>query len=79
MSARSALRPDFGSPELRFFRLAYTGGLAADMQRNVLLLKDRPWFDIPIVYKNGDRAILTLEKGAGGGRAFAQAFASWAR
>ena len=32
------------------------------MQRNVQLLKDRSWFDIPIVYTNGGRAILAMEK-----------------
>ena len=35
----------------------------ADMQRNVQLLKERSWFDILIVYNNGGRAILTMEKG----------------
>jgi hypothetical protein len=36
-------------------------GLSAadtDVQRNEQLLKDRPWFNIPIVYTNGGRAIL---------------------
>ena len=47
------------------------------MQRNVQLLKDRSWFDIPIVYTNGGRAILALEKGTPGERAFADAFAAW--
>jgi len=57
-------------------------GLSAsdvDMQRNVDLLKDRPWFDIPIVYTNGSRAILAMEKGPPGDRAFAEAFAAWAK
>ncbi len=49
----------------------------ADVQRNVQLLKERPWFDIPIVYANGGRAILAMEKGPPGDRAFAEAFAAW--
>lgn len=49
----------------------------ADMQRNIQLLKERGWFDILIVYNNGSRAILTLEKGPPGERAFADAFAAW--
>jgi hypothetical protein len=49
----------------------------ADVQRNMQLLKDRPWFDVPIVYNNGGRAILALEKGPSGDRAFADAFAAW--
>ncbi|HEY6257119.1 MAG TPA: hypothetical protein VIY51_15145, partial [Xanthobacteraceae bacterium] len=35
------------------------------------------WFDIPIVYSNNQRAILAMEKGASGERAFAEAFARW--
>jgi len=49
----------------------------ADKERNIQLLKERPWFDIPIVYANNRRAILAMEKGAPGERAFAQAFAAW--
>jgi hypothetical protein len=49
----------------------------ADVQRNVQLLKERPWFDIPVVYTNGGRAILAMEKGPPGDRAFADAFAAW--
>ena len=55
-------------------------GLSAvdtDVQRNKQLLKDRPWFDIPIVYTNGGRALLAMEKGPPGDRAFAEAFAVW--
>ena len=48
-----------------------------DVQRNVQLLKDRSWFDIPIVYTNGGRSILAVEKGLPGDRAFAEAFAAW--
>jgi hypothetical protein len=49
----------------------------ADVQHNMQLLKDRTWLDIPIVYNNGVRAILALEKGPSGDRAFADAFAAW--
>jgi hypothetical protein len=57
-------------------------GLSADdtnKQRNVQLLKDQEWFDIPIVYSNDNRAILAVEKGQPGDRAFADAFAAWAK
>ena len=47
------------------------------MQRNLQLLKERAWFDIPIVYNNGRRAILALEKGNPGERAFEEAFKAW--
>jgi hypothetical protein len=49
----------------------------AEMQRNVQLLKERSWFDIPIVYSDGRRALIAIEKGPPGERAFAEAFAAW--
>lgn len=55
-------------------------GLSAvdiDKQRNVSLLKERDWFDIPLVYTNNKRAILAVEKGTPGGRAFEEAFRAW--
>jgi hypothetical protein len=51
--------------------------LETDVARNIQLLKERPWFDIPIVYKNNRRAILAMEKGPPGEKAFAEAFAAW--
>ena len=55
-------------------------GLSAvgvDQQRNIQLLKDRDWFDIPIVYTSGKRAIMAVEKGTPGARAFEEAFRAW--
>jgi hypothetical protein len=51
--------------------------LEADMQRNLQLLKERSWFDIPVIYNNNRRAILAMEKGEPGEQAFNQAFAAW--
>jgi hypothetical protein len=48
-----------------------------DMQRNIQLLKERDWFDIPVVYTSGKRAILAMEKGTPGTRAFEEAFRAW--
>ena len=59
------------------FFLIGLSAVEADQQRNIQLLKERPWFDVPIVYTNGGRAILALEKGTPGERAFADAFAAW--
>jgi hypothetical protein len=50
-----------------------------DVQRNTQLLKERTWFDIPIVYNNGSRAILAMEKGTPGERAFDDAFTAWGK
>ena len=55
-------------------------GLSAidiDRQRNLQLLKEQDWFDIPLVYTNGKRAILAVEKGTPGARAFEEAFRAW--
>jgi hypothetical protein len=55
-------------------------GLSAvdvDVQRNIQLLKERDWFDVPIVYTSGKRGILALEKGTPGARAFEEAFRAW--
>jgi hypothetical protein len=59
---------------------AFLIGLSAagsDRARNLQLLRERAWFEIPIVYSNGTRAILTLEKGTDGDRVFKQVFAAW--
>jgi hypothetical protein len=61
------------------FFLIGLSAVDADVQRNLQLLKERPWFDIPVVYNNGGRAILALEKGPSGDRAFADAFAAWGK
>lgn len=55
-------------------------GLSADPtqeQHNVQLLKDQKWFDIAMVYKNNTKAILAVERGAPGDKAFADAFKAW--
>ncbi|MFD1333115.1 hypothetical protein ACFQ4O_14015, partial [Methylopila musalis] len=44
---------------------------------NEQLLRDRGWIDIPILYDNGRRAVLTLEKGTPGAQAFTDAFTAW--
>jgi hypothetical protein len=45
----------------------------ADMQRNIELLKEQSWIDIPVVYGDGKRAIIAIEKGMPGERAFTDA------
>jgi len=51
--------------------------IQVDKERNIQLLKERDWFDIPIVYTSGKRAILAIEKGVPGTRAFEEAFRAW--
>src|SRR5262245_13051881 len=59
------------------FYLIGLSNLDADKERNLQLLKERGWFDIPVVYNNNRRAILAMEKGAPGERVFADAFKAW--
>jgi hypothetical protein len=55
-------------------------GLSAvdiDVRHNMDVLRNRPWFGIPIRYKNGSRAVLMIEKGETGDKVFADAFTRW--
>ena len=59
------------------FFLIGLSSVDVEMQRNIQLLKERSWFDVPLVYTNQRRAIIAIEKGAPGERAFNDAFAVW--
>jgi hypothetical protein len=59
------------------FFLVGLSNVDADRARNLQLLKERSWFDVPLVYVNQRRAIIAIEKGAPGERAFNDAFAAW--
>ncbi|NEW86610.1 hypothetical protein DU475_04945 [Rhodopseudomonas sp. WA056] len=59
------------------FFLVGLSNVEADRSRNLQLLKERSWFDVPIVYGNGRRAIIAIEKGGPGERAFNDAFKAW--
>src|SRR5947209_1622235 len=59
------------------FFLVGLSNVDADRQRNLQLLKERSWFDVPLVCVNQRRAIIAIEKGAPGERAFNDAFATW--
>ena len=59
------------------FFLVGLSNVEGDRTRNLQLLKERSWFDVPLVYVNQRRAIIAIEKGAPGERAFNDAFAAW--
>jgi hypothetical protein len=59
------------------FFLVGLSNVEADRARNLQLLKERSWFDVPLVYVNQRRAIIAIEKGAPGERAFNEAFTAW--
>lgn len=45
---------------------------------NETLLKSRNWIDIPVRYRTGRKALVTIEKGTSGEKVFDDAFADWA-
>jgi hypothetical protein len=59
------------------FFLVGLSNVESERSRNLQLLKERSWFDVPLVYTNQRRAIIAIEKGAPGERAFNEAFAAW--
>src|SRR5207342_1478296 len=59
------------------FFLVGLSNVDADRTRNLQLLKERSWFDMPLVYVNQRRAIIAIEKGVPGESAFKDAFTAW--
>ena len=47
-------------------------------QRNGELISTRDWIDIPLAYRTGRRALVTIEKGTTGQKVFEQVLADWA-
>ncbi|WP_173933600.1 hypothetical protein [Chelativorans sp. Marseille-P2723] len=77
---------DTGSPLLGFpakiadgFFLVALSDNRADLETNSTLLRRQSWIDIPIIYASGRRALMTLEKGTAGDRAFREALEAWQR
>jgi hypothetical protein len=50
-----------------------------DRARNLQLLKERAWFDIPMIYANQHRGILSIEKSFRGEDVFHEAMTAWER
>jgi hypothetical protein len=59
-----------------FFWIALSGA-DADLARNLALLRDGEWIDLPFAYETGQRGILTFEKGSQGDQVFQKAMAAW--
>jgi hypothetical protein len=59
-----------------FFWIALSA-TESDVGRNLLLLRERAWIDLPLVYDTGQRAILSFEKGPEGAEVFESALAAW--
>lgn len=61
-----------------FFMIALND-YAEAVSTNLELMRERSWIDIPIVYGNGRRALITLDKGAAGTEIFNRAISIWQR
>jgi hypothetical protein len=59
------------------FFLVGLSAVESDVKRNIQLLKERAWLDISLIYNDGNRALLAMEKGVPGDRVFGEAFAAW--
>jgi hypothetical protein len=60
-----------------YFWIALSGE-GPDITANTKLLQEREWFDLPLLYESGQRAIVTFEKGTPGDRVFQRALTAWA-
>ncbi len=58
------------------FLVALTN-LEKDVQKNVDLMQTRNWIDIPVQYRTGRSALITIEKGVPGENVFKEVFAAW--
>ncbi|NKB50878.1 MAG: hypothetical protein GKR97_01420 [Rhizobiaceae bacterium] len=47
--------------------------------KNESLLKSRDWIDIPLQYRTGRRALMTIEKGVPGTKVFDEVFEAWSK
>jgi len=52
-------------------------GKETDRERNLQLLRERGWFDVPMVYANQHRGILAATKGFHGEDVFNEAMTAW--
>lgn len=59
------------------FFLVALNDTKADEQANLSLLRSQNWIDIPVVYKSGRRALITMEKGIPGDKVFDDAIKVW--
>ena len=49
----------------------------AEVETNMGLLGRERWIDVPLVYKSGRRALITMEKGVPGDKVFDEAIKAW--
>lgn len=83
--AMKSSEQDAGSPLIGIpakiadgFFLVALNDTKADEDANLTLLRGQDWIDVPVVYKTGRRALLTMEKGIPGEKVFDDALKAWA-
>ncbi|MET0576214.1 MAG: hypothetical protein ABWZ83_10190 [Mesorhizobium sp.] len=59
-----------------FFLVALTD-TKAEIDANLNLLRRDQWIDVPLVYKSGRRALITMEKGIPGEKVFDETMKAW--
>lgn len=61
-----------------FFLVALNDARTA-VDMNLALMRRQQWIDIPITYRNGRRALVSLEKGIPGDKVFDEVLKSWSK
>jgi hypothetical protein len=57
--------------------VAALSNVPVEVERNIDLILNRSWIDIPVLFTSGRRGIITFEKGVSGGQTLADAFGRW--
>ncbi|MET3890649.1 hypothetical protein ABIE41_001725 [Bosea sp. OAE506] len=57
--------------------VAALSNVPVEVERNIELILNRSWIDVPVRFASGRRGIITFEKGVPGGQTLADAFGRW--
>lgn len=57
--------------------VAALSNVQIESERNLDLLQNRPWIDLPVRFASGRRGIITFEKGVSGNQTIADALSRW--
>jgi hypothetical protein len=59
--------------------VAALSNVQIEAERNLDLMQNRPWVDLPVRFASGRRGIITFEKGVSGNQTIAEALERWRR
>ena len=57
--------------------VAAMSNVPVEVERNLELILNRLWIDVPVRFASGRRGIITFEKGVSGSQTLADAFGRW--